>query len=339
MQIKDVNEFRERDADARRFMKFVRAKAMGGHVRHRLEELYGPVEAEAIIKSAVPALGSDDVDPSIGARRFLELTRRTRLLGRLEGTVSAEFNRPTPPLTTGAVASFVAENEVGTMTAPGFGQPITLASRKIVSHLGLDRQFLRSSPQAEGTIEREIRRTTTKTENEVLLDDQPASHSRPAGLRYGLASVGTTSPGGVRQEVEEVFGDVRGGNPERPYFVASPRGGLFLSMAVDELGGKLFPNARATNGGDLAGVPLLIEPAAGSFLFCIDATALVVAEGGLDVDVSTETALAMDDGPSSPSQLVSAFQTGISFVRFTRTINWELGYADGVAYCTLPLGS
>jgi hypothetical protein len=100
--------------------------------------------------------------------------------------------------------------------------------------------------------------------------------------------------------------------------------------------GARFPNARVDGTGDVCGIPLLTSRAAGNRLILIDPTELVVVDNGLDVTVSTQAAVAMDDNPSAgAAQLVSGYQTGTAFLKFVRRLWWALLRADAVAYTTI----
>src|SRR5262245_184159 len=177
-------------------------------------------------------------------------------------------------------------------------------------------------------------------EDEALLDSTPAIASeRPAGLLYGLTSVGVGSPADIASDLAELWRAVRGGEPEAPAFICAPRAAVYLATLTAADGGLLFPNAGPL-GGTIWNVPLIVSRAAQDFLILIDAGALLVHDDGLTIERSNQTAIQLTTTPSSgPTNLVSGFQTNTRFIKITRFLNWKLGYSDAIALLTLPIGS
>ena len=57
---------------------------------------------------------------------------------------------------------------------------------------------------------------------------------------------------------------VRDGEPDRPYFITSGYGAVYLASLRNEDGALSFPNVSAVGGGTLFGVPQLVSKAAGT---------------------------------------------------------------------------
>ncbi len=177
-------------------------------------------------------------------------------------------------------------------------------------------------------------------EDSTLLDAQAGvALTRPEGLLFGVSAIGAGSPQMIAADVEELWGSVRDGNIASPAFIASPRGGMYLSMLETSGGAKMFPDARAVAGGTIAGVPLLISPAAAGKLVLLDVATIAIADGDLTIEASEIAAIAPSDAPSTPSNVVSGFQGDTSFLRIIRTLSWVKGYADSVGFISLPTGS
>jgi hypothetical protein len=170
-------------------------------------------------------------------------------------------------------------------------------------------------------------------DRELVSAEAAVAQVRPAGLLYGLSAVGAGSPASLEDDIVALWEAVSDAEPIAPYFVLSQRGALYLASLRHD-GVPRFPNVTVT-GGSITGVPVVISRAAANLLMLIDAGKIAVADSGLDVAPSTETAVLMDDQPSTPSNLVSIWQTDSIALRFTRWLNWGLAGDDAVAYLEL----
>jgi hypothetical protein len=79
---------------------------------------------------------------------------------------------------------------------------------------------------------------------------------------------------------------VRDGEPDRPYFITSGAGAMFLGSLRNDDGSPSFPTVSAIGGGSIIGVPQLVSRAASAKLILVDASALGVTDGGLVLDSS-----------------------------------------------------
>jgi hypothetical protein len=83
------------------------------------------------------------------------------------------------------------------------------------------------------------------------------------------------------------------------------------------------------------GYPIVVSPAAGANLILVDAAAVAMADGGVQLDVSNQAAVQMTDTPDTPPVImVSLWQTNCAAVRVERVINWTTD-ANAVQYTEL----
>ncbi|MNP44953.1 Phage capsid family protein [compost metagenome] len=118
---------------------------------------------------------------------------------------------------------------------------------------------------------------------------------------------------------------------------------LALSMMVNPLGQSEFPGITM-NGGTFQGLPVITSqylPAdsSGGIVALINASDIYVAdEGGIDLSMSTEASLQMDNEPDNPSTastvMVSLWQRNLVGFRAERTINWARRRTSAVSYLT-----
>jgi hypothetical protein len=102
--------------------------------------------------------------------------------------------------------------------------------------------------------------------------------------------------------------------------------------------------------GKIAGIPVLTSSHApndgdspgDANIYLVDGAGVLLADGGLDISLSGQATLQMDDAPDSPATgatvLVNLFQRNLIGLRCTRFIRWAkrnqgvAGYISGVAY-------
>jgi hypothetical protein len=114
---------------------------------------------------------------------------------------------------------------------------------------------------------------------------------------------------------------------------------------LNPLGQPEFPGI-GMNGGVLFGLPVIVSEyvttdSDGAIVALVNASDIYLADDGdVNVDMSTEASLQMDNAPSHNSttptaaQLVSLWQTNSVGFRAERTVNWARRRASAVAYLT-----
>lgn len=109
------------------------------------------------------------------------------------------------------------------------------------------------------------------------------------------------------------------------------------------LGQAEFPGISMT-GGELFGLPVIVSEyiptsSAGAVVALVNASDIYLGdEGGVDLSMSTEASLQMDNAPDNPTTastvLVSLWQRNLVGFRAERAINWARRRASAVAYLT-----
>ena len=73
------------------------------------------------------------------------------------------------------------------------------------------------------------------------------------------------------------------------------------------------------------GYPIAVTPAAGVNAILVDATGIAEADGGVELDISKQAAIQMDDAPAAPAAtnvVQSLWQENKAGNRAERFINW-----------------
>jgi HK97 family phage major capsid protein len=345
MELRDLTNMYETGDRARTFSKAIYAAVVASkrNVSHADAMLAIP-GLETFAKAAVVAHTTGNLDAVAAAgeaRAWLSLLQRRTVLGRLTGALNAPPTVTVPTPATDPVPVWVAEGAPLPVGRLALDDPTMPTGRYGIIEVFSDR-LLRAAPdRAINVIEAVSLRALTRAEDTLLLSDTAAGATTPAGLLAGLSAVGAGSPASIA-DLEELWTAVADGDPDRPFFIASPRGAMHLA-ALNADGVPVFPLVSAATGGAIAGVPVLLSRAAGSFLILVDAARLAVNDDGITIEPSRQATIQMADDPTNnaatatPTTMVSLFQTGAAAVKYTRHVSWVKLSADAVAFLELPI--
>ena len=120
-------------------------------------------------------------------------------------------------------------------------------------------------------------------------------------------------------------------NAEKPVLVMSPTAAGKLAATA------AHPDLTVT-GGTAYGVPVVTSAGAGTVIAVLDAQAVVYADGGLMLDVSTEAAIEMADSPTAPvaATIVTSFWSfNLAGIRIERML-WWVAAPNAVQYLVAP---
>lgn len=219
---------------------------------------------------------------------------------------------------------------------------ITTLTREITEH---------STPSIEGIVRGAILEDTAVAIDSILIDANPATTTRPAGLKNGVAKVTATAGGGIAA----IIGDLRGligalitntrGNLRSPTWIMNPADSLAVSLAPAIAGGGEFPFMDEVSGGSLMGYSLITSSTCPvDTMFLIDAADFVTATGDTPrFDVSDQAVLHMED--TTPLQIAtsgtpptvaaparSLWQTDTIGIRMIMDLNWAMRRTGSVVW-------
>jgi HK97 family phage major capsid protein len=301
-----------------------------------------------MLEKAAVAAGSPSgwpgslAEPSQLSAAFMARQRRTSLLGRvLQWLRRVPFNVFVARVASGSSAEWAGSGKPVKVSALAFDRVLLDTTKMGVITVVTEELARSTDPIVMDRIAADLTTATVNREDEALLShDAAIADVQPAGLLNGLVSVGGGSPDSIEEDVAILIGAVRGGEPEAPVLAASRSGARQLVTLRGSNGERLFPNVNLLEGGDIYGIPLLLSPGAGGNLVLFDAATLAVADGGVDVSLSTQSAIQMDDSPvDAPANLISLWQVNSVALKAVRFVNWQKGFSDSVAYLSLSGGS
>ncbi|HFI2210318.1 TPA: phage major capsid protein [Pseudomonas aeruginosa] len=344
-----------------------------GHLEHRdaigiAKSLYEGQDSiiaatqRLVTKAAVAAATTSDATwagPLVGDETsvfadFVEYLRPQTILGRF-GTNGIPSLRRVPfrvPLigqTSGGDGYWVGEGLAKPLTKFDFERK-TLEPLKVANIAVATMEVIRnSSPAADGIIRDQLAAALRERLDIDFIDPAKAAVAgvSPASILNGVAGIpssGNTADD-VRADIRALFNAFIAANnaPTSGVWLMPATTALALSLMQNPLGQAEFPGISMT-GGELFGLPVIVSEyiptsSAGAVVALVNASDIYLGdEGGVDLSMSTEASLQMDNAPDNPTTastvLVSLWQRNLVGFRAERAINWARRRASAVAYLT-----
>jgi hypothetical protein len=220
--------------------------------------------------------------------------------------------------------------------------PLKVGALAIVS-----KELLRdSTPSAEMLVRDSLVQASAQRVDQTFLSTSAASAGvSPAGILNGLSTVTTASAGtdidGVIADVKALYATfIAANNASDLYFVTTQSLAKALGLMQNALGNFAFPGLSA-NGGTLLGDPVVAGANVGSgdFILLKPSDIYKIGDRGVEVSLSTDAAIQMDDSPNGASDtptantsVVSMFQTESVAIKIVRPLNFAKRRSSAVAY-------
>ncbi|MFD2404897.1 phage major capsid protein [Azorhizophilus paspali] len=206
-----------------------------------------------------------------------------------------------------------------------------------------------SSPAADGIIRDQLAAALRERLDIDFIDPDKAavSGASPASILNGVAGIVSsgTDADAVRADLKALFSAFIAANnaPTSGVFIMTATQALALGLMQNALGQPEFPTVTMS-GGSLMGLPVIVSEyvptdSSGSLVALVNASDIYLGdEGGIDLSMSTEASLQMNDTPDNPTTattvLVSLWQRNLVGLRAERTIAWARRRTSAVAYLT-----
>lgn len=349
------------------FARLAKVKALSKidvvNVREIAKNLYGE-DSEIygfFAKAAVPAANTGNAnwagnlvgDETSLFADFVEWLRPQTILGRfgangLPSLRRVPFRVPLIGQTSGGSGYWVGEGKAKPLTKFDFSRT-NLAPLKVANIAVVTMEVLRdSSPSAEAIVRDQLAAALRERLDIDFINPAKAAVAdiSPASILNGVAGIpssGNTADA-VRADLKKLFGAFIAANnaPTSGVFIMEATTALALSLMTNPLGQAEFPGITM-NGGTLSGLPVIVsEYVPDGIVALVNASDIYQADDGdVNVDMSMEASLEMDNAPTHDSDtptpatgLVSLWQTNSVGFRAERTINWARRRASAVAYLT-----
>jgi HK97 family phage major capsid protein/HK97 family phage prohead protease len=273
---------------------------------------------------------------------FLPLLRAATILDRVPGMRPVPFNISVPAQTGGGTYGWVgqgAPKPVGKLT---FGT-LTLAIAKCSGIIVITEELARiSTPSAEEIIRQDMIRGIATFLDIQFTDPTVAAVANvsPGSVTNTVAkipSVGPT-PANARTDIQALAAAMTALNISTggAVLLMSETNALALASALNPLGQQLFPGLGAS-GGRAMGYDVLTSQSLGQNVVLVKGDGILMAdEGGVEIDVSREASVQMDNAPMNPADatvvMTSLWQNNLVGLRADRIITWKVARQGTVQY-------
>jgi HK97 family phage prohead protease/HK97 family phage major capsid protein len=255
---------------------------------------------------------------------------------------------PTRSRTPSLAGSFVGEGMPIPVRQGAFTSQTLTPKKMAVITTWTKEMDIHSIPAIEGILREAIQQDTTVAVDSVLIDANPATTIRPAGLLNSVGATAATAGGGIAAFVTDIVNLISAistatyGNTRNLRWLVNQTDMLRAAMLTAANTG-IFPFAAEIRAGTLNGVPLIdsaVVPA--KTMILVDAADFVVVGGDAPrMEMSDQATLHMEDTTplelvASPSTVAapqrSLFQTDSLALRMVMPLNWLQRRAGTVAW-------
>ena len=288
---------------------------------------------QQIVTDLMPALLPSSVYPTLSGMG-LQLT-----FGR-----NGRIIIPTRSLTPTVAGSFVGEGAPIPVRQAAFTSQTLIPKKMAVISTWTREMDEHSVPAIEGLLREAIQQDTAISIDSVLLDANPATAIRPAGLRNGVAGL---TPSADPDPFKALVADLKGltgailtatnGNIRNMVFIMNPQQALSIAFIQPAVPGSLFPFASEINNNRLNGKPVIQSGTVPlGTVICMDAADYVSINGDTPrFEISDQATLHMEDtnpaniGSAGSPPVVAApvqsmFQTDSLALRLILPMNWTV---------------
>lgn len=258
---------------------------------------------------------------------------------RLDMDNNNSMTLPTRDATPTVAGSFVGEGAPIPVRRAGFSS-ISIGPKKMAVITTFTREMAeRSVPQIEQLLRDAIQEDTAISIDTVLLDANPATSVRPAGIRNGITTAAGTAGGTLAAALTDLKGmlsslmTATNNNVRKPVFLLNPLQRLGLTFLQDASGGFVFRDE--INNGRLVGAQVIESGTVPSGVaILVDAADFVTVTGDTPrFNVSDQATLHMEDttplaiGTAGSPNTVAApvrslYQTDSLALRMILPMNW-----------------
>jgi HK97 family phage prohead protease len=256
---------------------------------------------------------------------------------------------PTRSRTPSLAGSFVGEGQAIPVRQGAFTSQTVTPKKMAVISTWTREMGDHSIPAIEGILREAIQTDTSVAVDSVLIDTNPATVIRPAGLLNGVAATTATAGGGLTALVGDIKALIGAlttstyGNVRNPAFLMNPTDVLGAGL-VSAPNTGIFPFKDEIKAGTLASVPIIDSATVpAKTMILVDAADFVVVGGEAPrFELSDQATLHMED--TAPLDLVSGspgtvaspqrslFQTDSIALRMVLPLNWIQRRAGTVAW-------
>lgn len=349
------------------FARIARVKAIA-HINHMdpvqvAKSIYPDDERlnNLLAKAAVPAANTGNapwagnliLDGGAYFADFVEHLRPRTVVGQISDRLRRlPFDTQVLVQGSGGAAKWVAEGVAKPLTQWTYTRT-KLAPLKVATIAAATKEMLnRASAAADALIRDELTRAVgAAIDGTFVSADAAVAGESPAGIRNGVTGMTLTGDGsieGIRCDAAAMLKELVQDNLSiaGSFWVMPETVAIDLSSAINAFGAPAFPGVTPT-GGTFMGLPVftsqyLPTDSSGSVVMLIKGDEIFLGdEGGVQVSMSDQASLVMDDAPSmnsttpTPAQVVSLWQTNSVGFLVERFINFAKRRNQAVVWASV----
>lgn len=282
---------------------------------------------------------------------FVEFLRARSLFGQISPRFrNLPFDAPVLVQGTGGVAQWVKEGEAKPLTQWTYTRAKLTPLKTAAIAAATKETLMRASVTADAFLRDELARAVNARIDGTLISRVAAvADESPAGLLNGTSELNLTGDGsvaGIRCDIAQFLKELVTDNLSvaGAFWVMPETVAIDLAMATNEIGAPAFPGITPS-GGTLAGLPVFTSQyvpteSDGPIVALIKGDEIFLGdEGGIQVSVSDQASLQMDNAPTQHStgtptatSVVSMFQTNSVAFLVERFVNWQKRRPEAVAW-------
>jgi len=264
------------------------------------------------------------------AEGFLAYVRPLTIIGRLP-LRKVPFNVTVSSQTGAGVYSWIAEAGLKKVTKAAYSS-ITVGVTKCAGIITVTEELLRfSQPNAETVLRDEIASGLAQLVDTTFTDPALApGGGSPGSITNGvtpIAPTGTTEAA-LAKDVATLVSQFLTNNPDptRARLVMRPDHAAMLQHATNS-------QTLTVDGGSHYGIPVVVSATVGTRILALDAGAILLADHGVEIDLSRQATIELDDAPSgsAASVVTSLWQTNLVGLRGDWLITWKKARATAVS--------
>lgn len=343
------------------FARMARVKALA-HINHEAPEqiaqhMYPGDDnlVKAFQKVAVPAASTGSatwagnliLDGGGYFADFVEWLRPRTVMGQISDRLRRlPFDTQVLVQGSAGVAQWTAEGDAKPLTQWTYTRA-KLAPLKVTAIAAATKEMLnRASISADTLIRDELGRAVgTAIDGTFVSASAAVTGESPAGIRNGISALTLNGDGsvfGIRCDIAQFLKELAGDNlsVSGAFWVMPEIVAIDLSLATNEAGNAAFPGITPT-GGTLAGLPVFTsQTVATNVVMLVKGDEIFLGdEGGIQVSMSDQASLQMDNAPTQSSigtptatAGVSMWQTNSVAFLVERFVNWQKRRAGAVVW-------
>jgi HK97 family phage major capsid protein/HK97 family phage prohead protease len=313
-----------------------------------ISKQYKDPGVELMVKAAVapgstldPAWAQALVQINQLTGEFIDLLRPATILGKIPGLTRVPFNTQVPIQTAGGTYKWVGQAKSKPVGKLQFGTA-TLGMAKAAGIIVLTDELIKSSnPSAEEIVKRDMVAGIAQFLDQQFTDPAVAevAQTSPASITNGAGTA--ASQDDPAKDLGAIISFFNGQNvPLKGITILmSSQNAYAMGVSRNPLGQSLFAGV-GIDGGSANGVSIIASNTVGDKVIGLVPEYILYADdGGVQIDVSREATLQMNDAPATPADPATAvwtsmFQDNLTALRAERFINWKRATPNAVYYLT-----